>query len=226
MTSPGLLAPAGLLTPDADEARRLLEEELARQVYVDAEPGIVERAITAVLRALARLLDGLGGLGAGPGTVVLAIGAVLVIVVAILLIRPRLNARGRAQDAPVFEDGTGHSAAEHRARAAALGDEGNWNDAVAESFRALIRSAEERVLVDEQRGRTATEAASQVGTVLADLAPGITSLAELFNETQYGSGRATAADHRDAVALELRVSSTSPSHAAHAADMTSPVAPR
>ena len=83
-----------LPAPDAEEARRLLQDELAKSAYVEAQPNIVERILGDLLRSIVDLLDGMRGLGAGPGTLVLAVGAALVVVVAVLLVRPRLNARG------------------------------------------------------------------------------------------------------------------------------------
>jgi hypothetical protein len=212
-----------LLTPDADEARRLLEEELARSAYVEAQPNIFERILADVLRGLARLLDGFGGLGAGPGTLVLAVGAALIIAVAVLLIKPRLNARGRRVEAAVFDDGERHSAEQHRTRAAEYAAKGDWNGAVAELLRAVIRSAEERVVIDEQPGRTATEAGIQLGAAFPGAPADITWLADLFNETHYGSGSASGDDHRRAAALDAHLSGERPMQAPAP---TAPAAPQ
>ncbi|MFJ6001153.1 DUF4129 domain-containing protein [Arthrobacter sp. NPDC092385] len=211
------------LAPDADDARRLLEEELAKPAYVEAQPNIFERILADFLRGIARLLDGVGGLGPGPGTLVVAIGATLLVVVAVVLIRPRLNARGRKQEAPVFDDDAGRSGAYHRERAAALAGEGNWNGAVAELLRAIIRSAEERVVIGEQPGRTATEAAGRLGGVFPSLSVEVAWLADLFNETHYGSGTATDSDYRRAAGIDARLSTERP---ARPEGPTTPVAPR
>lgn len=203
-----LLAP--LLTPDAEDARTLLEQELSKPAYVEAQPNIFERILDEALRGILRLVDGLGGLGAGPGTLVVAIGAALIIIVVIVLIKPRLNARGRKQETGLFDLGTRRSAAVHRERAAAHADRGDWNEAVAELLRAIIRTAEERVVIDEQPGRTATEAAHQLGGVFPSASPDLAWLADLFNETHYGSGAATSGDYRRAAAADARLSSERP----------------
>lgn len=213
------------LAPDADEARRLLEEELRKSAYVEAQPNIFERILADVLRSLARLADGVGALGPGPGTVVLAVGAALVILVAILLIKPRLNARGRQQDAAVFDDDERRSAREHRARADALAAAGDWNGAVAELLRAIIRGAEERVIIDEQPGRTATEAGLHLGSAFPGAAGDVAWLADLFNETHYGSGRAAAGDHRRAAELDARLAAERPERDRPASSAL-PAAPR
>ncbi|WP_052273837.1 DUF4129 domain-containing protein [Arthrobacter sp. L77] len=212
-----------LLTPDTDEARRLLEEELTEPPYVEAQPGIVERIISEILRGIARLLDGMGGLAPGPGTLVLALGAVLAVIVAVVLIKPRLNARGRKQESAVFDDDATHSADHHRGRAAALATARDWNGAVAEVLRAVIRSAEERLVVADQPGRTATEAAAQLGAVFAPLSADVAWLAEVFNETHYGSGTASGDAYRRAAALDARLSAERP---IPSADTTAPAAPR
>ncbi|MHA7241074.1 DUF4129 domain-containing protein [Arthrobacter sp. TMS1-12-1] len=211
------------LSPDADEARRLLTEELARAPYVDAQPGILQRILAEFLRGVARLLDGVGGLGAGPGTLVLALGAVLVIVVAVVLIRPRANMRGRTHESAVFDDGATRSADHHRGRAAALAADGDWNGAVAEVLRALIRSAEERLVVADQPGRTATEAAAQLGAAFPPLSADVAWLADVFNETHYGSGTASEEAYRRAAGLDARLSSARP---ARPGGTTAPAAPR
>lgn len=211
------------LAPGADDARRLLEEELAEPAYVEAQPNIFERILAEFFRGIARLLDGVGGLGPGPGTLVVAIGAALLIVVAVLLIKPRLNARGRKQEAAVFDDDATRSGSYHRERAAALAGEGNWNGAVAELLRAIIRSAEERVMLGEQPGRTATEAAGQLGRAFPSLSADVAWLADLFNETHYGSGAATAEDYRRAAGIDTGLSTGRP---ARTAGSTTPVAPR
>jgi hypothetical protein len=198
------------LAPDADEARRLLDQELAKPAYVEAQPTIFERIIGEFLRGIARLFDGIGSLGAGPGTLVVALGAALIITVAILLVRPRLNARGRRQEPAVFDDDVRRSAEQHRGRAAACAGDGDWNGAVAELLRAVIRTAEERLVIDERPGRTATEAALQLGAVFPPVSGDAAWLADLFNETHYGSGVATREDYGRAVGIDARLSSEQP----------------
>ncbi|MEC5198008.1 hypothetical protein RCH21_000216 [Arthrobacter sp. PL16] len=218
--------PTASLTPDGEEARRLLEEELAKAAYAEAQPNVFERILAEVLRGIARVFDGIGGLGAGPGTLVVAIGAALIITVAIVLIKPRLNARGRKEDTAVFDEGTRYSAARHRSRASALASAADWNGAVAEVLRAIIRSAEERLVIAEQPGRTATEAAVQLANVFPPLSADIAWLADLFNETVYGSGKASGEEYRRAAAVDDRFSTERPEQSLHAEGTTTPAAPQ
>ncbi len=211
-----------VLAPDADEARRLLDQELARPAYVEAQPTIFERIIGDLLRGIARLIDGIGSLGAGPGTLVVALGAALIIILAIVIVRPRLNARGRKQDPAVFDDGVRRSAEHHRGRAAARAGSGDWNGAVAEVLRAVIRTAEERVVIDERPGRTATEAALQLGAVFPAVSGDAGWLADLFNETHYGSGVATREDYGRAVGIDAKLSSEQPVRTTGTAALAAP----
>lgn len=213
----------GALVPDADEARRLLDEELSKRIYVEARPDLAERIVGDLLRAIGRLLDGLGALGPGPGTVVLLLGAGIVVVLAVILSRPRANARGTRPEPGVFTGDVRRSAAEHRSRAAARAADRQWNEAIAELLRAIIRSAEERVLVDEQPGRTASEAAVQLGGVFPALAADVSWLAELFNETHYGRGTASDHQYRRAAEVDARLSALRPARGPAA---ESPAAPR
>lgn len=201
---------APLPAPGADEARELLEQELAKPAYVEAQPNVFERILADLLRGIVGFVDGLGGLGAGPGTLVVAIGAAILIAVAVVLIRPRLNARGRRQEPGVFDDGARRSAEQHRRRAADHAGDGNWNGAVAEVLRAVLRSAEERVVIDEQPGRTATEAALQLGRAFPPVSSDVAWLADLFNETHYGSGTATGDDYRRAADIDARLAAERP----------------
>ncbi len=210
------------LVPDAEESRRLLEEELAKPAYVEAQPNIFERMINAFVRSIAELLDGMGGADAGLGTVILALGAALIIVVAVVLIRPRLNPRGRAKEAGVFDDDPRRTAAEHRSRADHFAAKDDWNGAVAEILRAMIRSAEERLVVDDQPGRTATEAAIQLGGSFPALASEVGWLADLFNETHYGSGRATRADYQRAVRIDRQLAAERPARPSEPAGPAAP----
>jgi hypothetical protein len=183
---------------DRDEARELLRDELAKPLYQEAQPSLLERAIQAALDWMMEALSGIRSVGAGPGTLLLAAGAVLIIVVAVLLIRPRLNARADRAQRAVFSTGAALPAAEHRRRAAAAAAAGRWSEALAERVRAVVRDAEERGILEERLSRTATEAAAGLAPAFPASAGEIRWLAERFNEVQYGRGAASAADEADA----------------------------
>lgn len=208
--------------PDDDEARQSLRDELAKGIYREAEPSVLERAWRAVLDWLVELLSRIQGVDAGLGTILLGVGAVVVIVVAVLLIRPRLNARRRPEPT-VFQPTGRNTSQAHRERANLLADQGNWDSALAERFRAITRAAEERVVLDEQAGRTALEVADQLRRRFAGLAQELDWLASRFNEVHYGARPATPGDYARCVALDAELERAQPMHGPGAERWAAPV---
>jgi hypothetical protein len=220
---PLFLLPAAVpVQPDADEARRLLQDELAKGVYRQAEPSLLERAWTAVLTWLGELLGQIRSVDAGVGTILLAVGAGLVIAVAVLLIRPRLNAV-RRPDPTVFPVQSSLSSQAHRGIAEAAARTGNWDEALTERFRAITRAAEERVILDEQAGRTAVEVAHRLQDLFTAQSEELHWLAERFNEVHYGSRPAGQPDYRRAAELDLELQRTQPRRQAGSAHWAAPV---
>lgn len=217
-----LVPPEVPVQPDDDEARQLLQEELAKAVYRDAEPSLLERAWTAFLNWLGELLGQIRGVDAGLGTILLAIGAVVVITVAVLLIKPRLNARKRP-DPTVFHAAVQLSAQAHREYADAAARTGDWDEALTERFRAITRSAEERVILDEQAGRTAVEVSNQLQTLFSSQSEELDWLAMRFNEVHYGARPATQADYQRAVDLDQGLQRSQPHRQAGSQQWTAPV---
>lgn len=217
-----LLPVAVPVQPDADEARQLLQDELAKGVYRQAEPSLLERAWTAVLTWLGELLGQIRSVDAGVGTILLAVGAGVVIAAAVLLIRPRLNARRRP--APTVFPATSRLPAQaHRDSAEAAARTGNWDEALTERFRAITRAAEERVILDEQAGRTAVEVARGLQDLFVAQSEELEWLAERFNEVHYGSRPAGRADYRRAAELDLELQRTHPRRQAGSPQWTAPV---
>ena len=70
----------------------------------------------------------------------------MLLALAVLVVRPRLNARKKP--AGLFDEtGPDQDAAGHRALAEEAARSGNWDAALAERLRAILRSAEERVIL-------------------------------------------------------------------------------
>lgn len=216
-----LLPVAVPVQPNADEARQLLQDELTKGPYRQAEPSLLERAWTAVLTWLGELLGQIRSVDAGVGTILLAVGAGVVIAVAVLLIKPRLNT-GRRPDPTVFPAQSSLSAQAHRDSAEAAARTGNWDEALTERFRAITRAAEERVILDEQAGRTAVEVAHRLQDLFAAQSEKLHWLAERFNEVHYGSRPAGQADYRRAAELDLELQRTQPRRQAGSAQWAAP----
>lgn len=207
--------------PESDQAREWLSDELSRDIYADAEPGLLQRAWKAVTEWLGEVLDGLEGLEAGPGTLVLALAAAAVAAVVVLVFRPR-RSNSAAKHGDVFAKDVVEAAQEHRARAEQAASAQRWDEALAERFRAMVRSAEERVIFEARPARTAAEA----GAALSSAFPGSRSellwLGRRFDEVMYGKSQASPDDCRRAAALDAVLESSRPALSPEPA----PAAPR
>lgn len=180
------------MTTPRDAAREAAERELSKPMYHENDPGLLDRA----LRAFFDWLDDLFGAAAGatPGGTVGLIAVVLVAALAVAALWWRLGAPGRLAAGPgdLFDDGI-RSAADHRTAAEAHAAAGRWTEAVQERMRALVRSLEERTLLDPRPGRTADEAAAEAAVSLPDHAGDLRAAARTFDDVTYG-GRSGDAD--------------------------------
>lgn len=85
----------------------------------------------------------------------------------------------------LFDDAP-RAAADHRSAAATHAAAERWSTAVQEQMRAIVRSLEERALLDPRPGRTAAEAASEAARPLPAHAAGLRGAAEDFGAVTYG----------------------------------------
>lgn len=144
-------------TPSADEARQRAEQELARAEYQEG---------SALGRLLSRIWQAITGSDVG-GTEMPVVGRIIVISAFVLLLlgvfwllRALWRQRRRPQAAePIFEEVLG--AEDHAKRAREAAEQGEWNRAVLEEFRALIRHLDESSLLADYPGLTAQEAARE-----------------------------------------------------------------
>jgi hypothetical protein len=219
--------------PEREEARRLLQEELSRSEYAEAEPNPVLEWLGQVLGDALKWIGSLGG--AAPSLPVWILPAIVmaVAVAILLLVRPRANAAARTRTAAVLSD-RNITPDEHRRAANAALAAGRHGEALASWFRALVRHAEERTILDTRPGRTASDAAHALGTTIPAERPALEAAAADFNAVVYGDHDATAAQAtavRDLDARLLQAGAGSPDGVppagADAADaMPRPVAPR
>jgi hypothetical protein len=193
--------------PDGEQARSWAEQELARSVYQEAQPSLLDRFWSWLGGFFADLLDGLSGVDPSLGVLLLAVGAAVVLAVAVFLVRPRLNARRRKE---VFDAGETRDAVDHRRLSEEAAARGEWDTALAERLRAVIRSAEERVILELRAGRTAAEAGQDLALAFPADAPEILWLARRFDEVRYGRLPAAAVDAEKAAALDSRLQSSTP----------------
>ena len=177
--------------PDRATAREWLAGELAGGEYREARGSWLQRA----WEWLQERLEGVAvpGLGTSWTAVVVVVLLLAVLVTVVLLVSGpvRRSARRAGADA-VFEAGPEPSAT-HLRRADEAAAAGRWDVAVAERFRGLVRSLEERDLIDRRPGRTASEVARQAGAALPGCAACLARAARTFEDVRYG-GRPAAAD--------------------------------
>nr|WP_300144767.1 DUF4129 domain-containing protein [Propionicimonas sp.] len=194
------------LTPDADEARRQLADELAKPIYADVQSWISDQ--------LRKLLDWLTGnpdsTGALSSAQLVAIVAVTVGIAAIAIwtfMGPLRTERRRRADVLAAEERT---ADELRADATRLAAADEWGEATLQLFRALIRSLSERAVIDEFPGMTADEAVGRAVPRLPGLADRLVRAAGVFDALAYGRRPGTPAQYREMLALDTDAAGARP----------------
>ncbi len=209
------------VVPGGDEARRWAEQELSQRVYQNAKPGLGEVVWNWIVRFVNDFLNGLNGLNGNLGVVLGLVLACVLAGVAVWLTRPRLN---RKLSAPrgIFDHAEPLSAAGHRNLSAAAADRGDFAGAITERFRAIVRAAEERTVIDPQPGRTADEVTGQLIRAFAALRGQLGSAATLFNSVRYGNAAPSSADYQQLVQLDKDLLSERPHYADFPAELVVP----
>lgn len=186
--------------PDGEEARRWAAEELAKPGYPRPGPAWLEDIREGFLEWLGQL----GGPSGPPPSVagpLIATAAVVIIVAAIIMVKPRLNARRKAHKA-MYDAATVVSAAGYRERADQAAAAGDMAGAVVNRYRAVVRAAEEDEIIDVRPGRTADEAARQLGQAYPRHSSRLTTAAGTFDAILYGHSDADQEDYAAMSALD------------------------
>ncbi|WP_066955765.1 DUF4129 domain-containing protein [Streptomyces lushanensis] len=166
-------------------AREAAERELSKPMYHESDPNLLQRAINRFWEWIDELLDAASGVAPG-GPLGLAV-VILVVVALLAALWWRLGTPRRIPGSAgsLFDEGP-RSAAEHRASAETHAAAERWNEAVQERMRAIVRSLEERALLDPRPSRTADEAAAEAGRPLPDHAVRLRAAAGEFDDVTYG----------------------------------------
>ncbi len=171
--------------PAAEAARR----ELAKAVYAQSRPSVTQQivgwVVDHVLAAIARAASLAPGGSVG---LVVLVGLLVLVVVVVLRRTGSVLRSGPAQDGRLFT-GRPRTAAEYRAAADTAAAVGDWDEAVRQRFRAVVRSLEERDILEPRPGRTADEAAAEASRDLPLCADALRAAAYSFDDVAYG-GRA------------------------------------
>ncbi|WP_137989027.1 DUF4129 domain-containing protein [Streptomyces vilmorinianum] len=190
-------------------AREAAERELSKPMYHENDPSLLERGLDRFWEWVGDLFDAASG--ATPGGL---LGLLVIILVVLALVGGLWWRLGTPQRTPttadsLFDDGP-RTADEHRATAARHASAGRWNQAVQERMRAIVRSLEERTLLDPRPGRTADEAAAEAGRTLPSHADELRAAARSFDDVTYGGRTADESAYRRIEELDVSLERTRP----------------
>lgn len=193
---------------DRDGARRLLEQELSDPAYQREFTGPLREAIDEFLRWLEQDAFTMGGITVPYGPLLVLVAVVAVVVLCFLWVRPRLQRNAAGEDV-VHIDPTDTAEQLHR-RAAGHAEQGRYDDAARDAFRALVRAAEERGDFAEQRGRTATEIAASLSAGAPSHAATLGETAARFNGSVYGGSPMGREDYQSIRRLAEQLEAAAP----------------
>lgn len=189
-------------------AREAAERELSKPMY-DDDQNLLQRAFNAFWDWVNDLLGSASG--AGPGGLLGLVVVALAVVGLIAALWWRLGTPRRAvPSAPALFDDRPRSAAEHRSAAEAHAAVGLWTQAAQERMRAIVRSLEERALLDPRPGRTADEAAAEAGRTLPGHADRLHAAARTFDDVTYGGRTADQQAYTRLLELDRDLERTKP----------------
>ncbi|MGW0791808.1 DUF4129 domain-containing protein [Streptomyces sp. NPDC002911] len=218
MTGPGGTTAAVPLVP-ADEdipvgtprvpAREAAQDELSDPRYHEHDPNLLERGLDRFWDWVGDLFA--GAAGAAPG------GPLGLVVLVLAVAGPgaalwwRLGTPRRTVRTPeTLFGGTTRSTADHRTTAAAHAEARRWTEAVQERMRALVRSLEDRAVLDPRPGRTADEAAAEAGRLMPAHADRLRAAARAFDDVTYGGRTADEGAYLTLCTLDLDLEAAKP----------------
>lgn len=170
-------------------AREAARHELSKPMYHENDPNLLQRGLDRLWEWLGDLFSEVSN--TAPGGPLGLIVLVLVVIGLAAALWWRLGTPQRStRPADALFDDSPRSAAEHRTAAEAHAAAHRWDEAVQERMRAIVRSLEERALLDPRPGRTADEVAAEAGRSLPTHALPLRAAAQEFDAITYG-GRNT-----------------------------------
>lgn len=188
--------------PDGPDARELLLDELSDPAYAESQPTWFDLIAQSVLDWFASLRLGDGD---GPPTLALVIGALMLaaaIATAIVIYGlPRWRTRSRISTDLLGENDrrTARELRRDAERAAAAAD---WPLAIAERYRAIARSLDERTIVTALPGTTAHGFARAAARQFSEHAARLEAAADRFDGVRYLDRPGSADDYALVRALD------------------------
>ncbi|MFD5015480.1 DUF4129 domain-containing protein [Streptomyces chartreusis] len=203
------------LTTPRDPAREAARRELSKGMYHENDPSWFQRALDSFWDWVEDLFNSASTVTPGGPLGLVVVILVVVAVIGALWWRLGTPRRQPTSSAALFDDRP-RSAAEHRAAAEAHAAQGHWNQALQERMRAIVRSLEERALLDVRPGRTADEAAAEAGRSLPAHTDRLRAAARDFDDVTYGGRTATQQAYRRIAELDRDLENTKPQLASSA----------
>ncbi|MEV7376662.1 DUF4129 domain-containing protein [Streptomyces sp. NPDC090301] len=191
-------------------AQEAAERELSKPMYHENDPNLLQRVLDRFWEWVGDLFDAASG--ATPGGVIGLVAIVLFVIAAVAALWWRLGTPRRTPATTgdsLFADGL-RTARDHRAAAARHASAGRWNQAVQERTRAIVRSLEERTLLDPRPGRTADEAAAEASRSLPAHADDLRLAVRVFDDVTYGGRTADEPAYRRIEELDTALERTRP----------------
>jgi hypothetical protein len=197
------------VTIERGPAREAARRELSKRMYHENDPSPFERALDAFWDWLGRIFSAASTAAPGGAVGLLVIILGVIAVLAALWWRLGTPRRRPSSTAALFDDRP-RSAAEHRAAAEAHAAQAHWNQALQERMRAIVRSLEERALLDVRPGRTADEAVAEAGRTLPAHAERLRAAAREFDDVTYGGRTATEQSYHRIAELDRVLEGSKP----------------
>lgn len=208
------------LDPDAPEARRWLEDELAKPEYQSAQPNAFDLAMQAIRDWFVSLFEGATGIPGPLLTLIVVVVVALVVIVGLLVFGlPRLRRRQRATT-PLFDDADRRDLETLRKAAVAAAAAGDWPLAIEERFRALARGMVERDLIRVHPGTTARGLAYAATSPFPGHETALLGAADDFDAVRYLGGSGTRERYDVLTELEQAIAATAPATTAATAAAT------
>ncbi len=176
------------IDPDADTARRWLEDELSKDIYRDNHSDWLQRVFDWIAKQFDRLDRSTEELTVGniSGSIIAGVlFAILIAVLLYLVLGPLRRSRRMSASASVFDDDD-RTASAMQASAEDAAERGDWDLAVLERFRSMVRRAENRGLVAVVPGMTAYEFVKAAAVPMSHLAQDLLWSGDLFDGIRYG----------------------------------------
>lgn len=188
------------VTPDADEARRLLLEETANAIY-RVQSNYLADIFTRFFTWLFGLFDPEAGNSSTLWTSIAILAAVGMLILVGFIARPLMQhfSSNRRHSAVVHEDD--RTAAELERDAANAAAAGDWSAAVLQQFRSMVRVLDERAFLVESPGLTAREAMLATAEHAPTFRRQLLRVGSLFDGVCYGRVNANAANYQELLEL-------------------------